>query len=216
MSSTGPRGEIAALSDDRRDAYRQISALSREPQDSELVLPLSVWERTSVREQDSRETKLPTYRLHMLCDERGDYPAELNEWEADVLKTELQRSGLVCWYRNPDRSTQDSLGVAYVDAGDIRMVRPDFLFFAEVGDGRIVVDIVDPHGVHLADALLKLAGLATYASRHAGVFRRICAVAEVGGKLRALELTRPDVKAAVIAAESARSLYESALASDFV
>ncbi|WP_337171565.1 DEAD/DEAH box helicase family protein [Gemmatimonas aurantiaca] len=210
------RGDIAALSDDHRDAYRQISALSREPQDIELVLPLSVWERTSVREPGGRETKLPTYRLHMLCDENGDYPAELNGWEGEVLKTELQQSGLVCWYRNPDRPTQDSLGVAYVDAGDIRMVRPDFLFFADAGDGRIVVDIVDPHGVHLADALPKLAGLATYASRHAGVFRRVCAVTEVGGKLRALELTRPDVQAAVHAAESARALYESMLASDYV
>ncbi|MDB4909150.1 MAG: type restriction enzyme res subunit [Gemmatimonadetes bacterium] len=209
------RGEIAALSDDRRDEYRQISALSREPQDIELVLPMSVWERTSVREQDGRETTLPTYRLHMLCDDKGNYPAELNAWEGEVLKVELQRNGLVCWYRNPDRPTQDSLAVAYEDVGEVRMVRPDFLFFADAGDGRILVDIVDPHGVHLADALPKLAGLATYASRQEGVFRRICAVAEVGGKLRALELTRPDVQAAVRAAGNARSLYDGALASDY-
>lgn len=210
------RGEIAALSDDRREAYRQINALSREPQDIELVLPLSVWELTSVREQDGRESKLPTYQRHMLCDEKGDYPADLNQWEDFVLRKELQRTDLVCWYRNPDRPTQDSLGVAYVDAGAIRMVRPDFLFFADAGDGRIVVDIVDPHGAHLADALPKLSGLATYASRHANMFRRICTVSEVFGKLRTLELTRPDVQAAVHAAESARSLYESTLASDYL
>jgi hypothetical protein len=106
--------------------------------------------------------------------------------------------------------------VAYVEAGETKMVRPDFLFFADAGDGTVVVDIVDPHGVHLSDALPKLLGIATYASRHPGVFRRISAVAEVGGSLRALELTRPDVQAAVHAADSAKLLYESALASDFV
>lgn len=206
---------IKTLSDDRRDAYRQISALSREAQDVEMVQPLSVSERTSVREADGREHKLLTYRLHLLCDDKGEYPAELNAWERDVPKAELKRPGLLGWYRNPNRPTQDSLGVAYMNSGETRMMRPDFLFFADAGDGRVVVDIVDPHGDYLADSLPKLVGLAAYANRHAGVFRRVLAVAENGGKLRAVEPTQRDVQAALQSADSAKSLCE-ALANDFV
>ena len=149
------------------------------------------------------------------ADEKGQYPAELNAWERDVLKAELLRPGLLGWYRNPNRPTQDSLGVAYMEAGETKMVRPDFLFFADAGDGTVVVDIVDPHGDHFADSLPKLVGLAAYAGRHPGVFRRVCAVAEVGGRLRALELTKADVQVAIQSADSAKVLYERALAGDF-
>lgn len=208
--------DIKRLPDDRRDAYRQISALSREAQDVDLVLPSSLWERTTVREMNGREHKVTTYPQHLLCDTGGQYPAELNAWERDVLKAELQRPGLLGWYRNPNRPTQDSLGLAYVEAGESKMVRPDFVFFADAGDGTVVVDIVDPHGDHFADSLPKLLGLAAYADRHVGVFRRILAIAEVGGKLRALDLTQVPVRKAIEATVSARPLYESAMASDYV
>jgi type III restriction enzyme len=42
-------------------------------------------------------------------------------------------------------------------------LRPDFIFFGTNRDGSVVVDLVDPHGHHLADALPKLRGLADYA-----------------------------------------------------
>ena len=206
---------IKALPDDRRDAYRQIAALSRESQDVDLVRPVSVWERTTVREADGREHDVPKYPRHLLCDERGEYPVELNAWEREVLKVELQRPGVLGWYRNPNRPTHDSLGIAYVEAGATKMVRPDFLVFGDAGNGKVAVDIIDPHGDYLADSLPKLLGLAAYAGRHAGVFRRILAIAEVGGKLRALDLTDAAVRKAIGAAESARALYESAMASDY-
>lgn len=207
--------KIKALPDDRQEAYRQIRALSHEPQDVDLVRPVAVREMTAVREKDGSESLLSTYSNHLLCHDDGAYPVELNAWEQAVLKAELARPGFKWWYRNPNRPTQDSLGVAYEADGETRIMRPDFLFFSDAGKGRIVVDIVDPHGVHLADALPKLAGLATYASRHSGVFRRVWAVAEVGGKLRVLDLTNDEVHKAILSAESAKNLYESALAGDF-
>lgn len=210
------RALIKKLPDDRQEAYRQISALSREPQDVDLARPVSVWERTAMREKDGRETKLPSHGHHLLCDKSGEYPAELNAWEKAVLDAETARSGFQCWYRNPSRPTQDSLGVAYVADGDTKILRPDFLFFSDAGDGEIAVDIVDPHSIHLADALPKLAGLATFAIRHSSVFRRVMAVAEVGGKLRVLDLTNDEVQKAILSAESAKNLYESALARDLV
>ena len=85
----------------------------------------------------------------------------------------------------------------------------------EQDDGEIVADIIDPHGFHLADALPKLQGLAIYAETHSQVYRRIEAVAETGGKLRLLDLTRADVRQAVKEAKSAESLYRSDLAGDY-
>ena len=126
----------------------------------------------------------------------------------------MERDGFKFWYRNPDRPSQDSLGIAYADGDDTKIVRPDFIFFAEQ-DGEVVVDIIDPHGFHLADALPKLQGLARYAETHSQIYRRIEAVAETGGKLRVLDLTRDDVRQAVMEATSAEALYKGAAAGDY-
>lgn len=74
---------------------------------------------------------------------------------------------------------------------------------------------IDPHGFHLADALPKLQGVARYAESHSQIYRRIEAIAEVGGKLRLLNLTRADVRQAVMDATSAQTLYQSAVAGDY-
>jgi hypothetical protein len=148
-------------------------------------------------------------------DEQGDYPAGLDGWEIEVLMSESQHQGFSFWYRNPKQPGQSSFGVAYVDNGEYRIVRPDFIFFATQQDGTVVADIVDPHGTHLSDALPKLQGLALYAETHGHVYRRIESVAEVGGKLRVLDLTREDVRKAVAAATSVVGLYGGELASDY-
>ena len=209
------RDQIKRLPDDRQEAYRQISGLSREPQDIDLVKPVAWMEATAVRETDGRETQLPAQKHHLLCDEKGLYPAALEAWESRVLQVEAKRPGFKFWYRNPGLPSQDSLGVAYVAGDEVSIVRPDFLFFCESGDGLVVVDIVDPHGTYLADALPKLQGLARYAETHPGVYRRIEAVAEAVGRFRVLDLTRADVRKVVAEANEAKSLYEGALARDY-
>lgn len=208
------REQIKALPDDRQEAYRQITALSAEPQDVDLARPVSRFEPTKAREADGSETDIPTYKQHLLCDEEGFYPTELGGWERQVLSAELKRNGFRFWYRNPNRPSQDSLGIAYTEGDDTKVIRPDFIFFAE-DDGEIVADIVDPHGFHLADALPKLKGLARYAETHGHIYRRIEAVAKSGDKLRVLDLTRADVRQAVIGAESAEAVYKSAVAGDY-
>jgi hypothetical protein len=152
------------------------------------------------------------YKDHLLCDEQGLYPAGLDGWEKTVLDVETHRQGFKFWYRNPARPTQDSLGIAYVDGDDTKMLRPDFLFFAEGPEGEVVVDIVDPHGTHLADALVKLQGLARYAAAHAKAFRRIETVAQIGKDLCLLDLTSAEVREAIAKARDAKSLYDGPLA----
>lgn len=205
---------IKKLPHDRQDAYRQIVALSTDPQDVPLARPMSRFEPTKAREANGAEVDIPTYTQHLLCDDQDLYPAELGTWEKAVLKAEQQREGFKFWYRNPDRPSQDSLGVAYSSDDDTKIVRPDFIFIAEE-DEKIVADIVDPHGVHLADALPKLQGLAQYAENHAGVYRRIEAVAETGDKLRVLDLTKADVRQAIMQAKGAEPLYKGSIANDY-
>lgn len=208
------RDRIRQLPDDRQETYRQIVALCIEAQDVDLTRPVSRFEPTKVRAEGGAEMDISSFREHLLCDEQGLYPAELNEWERAVLKAEMRREGFAFWYRNPSRPTQDSLGVAYDDDDETRIMRPDFVFFA-MQDGQVVADIIDPHDPRRADSLPKLKGLAKYAETHARVFRRVEAIAEVGGQLRVLDLTRADVRNGIADAKSAENLYKSVTANDY-
>jgi hypothetical protein len=208
------KDRIKQLPDERQEAYRQVIALSAEAQDVDLALPTSRFEPTVVRDRDGNETKIRLYPRHLLCDAKGLYPAELNPLERRVLDIESSREGFRSWYRNPDRASQDSLGIAYRVGEDSKILRPDFVFLAEQ-NGRIVADIIDPHGIHLADALPKLRGLAIYAAEHPQDYRRIEAVAEVGGRLRRLDMTRLDVREAVAGATGAESLYAGEIGGDY-
>ena len=159
---------------------------------------------------------LPTRDRHLLSDEDGNYPVgALNALEVEVLDKEMHRASALAWYRNPSRASQDSLGVAYKDAADTwRTMRPDFVFFDRTGvDVR--VSIVDPHGHHLSDALPKLRGLAAFAAEYGTEFHRVEAISKLGDQTRVLDLTDPHVRAAVLAAEDAKALYESNVAGNY-
>jgi type III restriction enzyme len=205
---------IKQLSHHRQESYRLIREMSTEPQDVELIKPESRFEPTSVRGNGSEAT-LPTYPNHLLCDEQGLYPAELNDWEVAVLESEMKRGGFKFWYRNPQQAGQSSLGIAYRMEGQFGILRPDFIFFATAADGTVSADIVDPHGLQFADALPKLKGLAAYAETHASSYRRIESVAKALGKLRVLDLTQAEVRAAIANANDAVSLFTSTLAKDY-
>ncbi|MGO9931184.1 MAG: DEAD/DEAH box helicase [Steroidobacteraceae bacterium] len=209
------RIEIKRLSDERQEAYRQIRAMSAEPEDVDLAKPKRWMEATTARESDGSDIALPTYKHHLLCDEDGNFPAEMNAWETRVLNVETQHQGFKAWYRNPSRSSQDSLGVVYTADSQLRIVRPDFIFFSIQADDSIAADIVDPHGTQFSDALPKLQGLARYAETHPKVYRRIESVAKIGERLRVLDLTSEETRKAVANAKDAKGLYESAIASEY-
>ena len=208
--------QIKHLPDDRREAYRQIIEMSAEPQDVELVKPATRFEPSKVREKNGNETDIPTYKNHVLCDENGEYPSLLNDWEIAVVHSESKRRGFGFWYRNPQYPGQSSLGVAYLKGEQYKILRPDFIFFSTVTGGRVVADIVDPHGIHLSDALTKLHGLAQYAERHVAIYRRIESVAAIKGKLRVLDLTQGNVRKAIAEAKDLETLFAGSLASDYL
>jgi hypothetical protein len=103
----------------------------------------------------------------------------------------------------------------YLDGDEYKIVRPDFMFFAALDDGKVVTDIVDPHGPYLADALPKLQGLAQYAEVQSRAYRRIESVAKVKGKLRVLDLMREDVRKAIANTKDAASLFVGHFAGDY-
>ena len=205
--------QIQTLTDDRKESYRQIVEMSTEPQNIGLIKPEARFEPTKVREND-KETVLPQWKSHLLCDEKGCFPAELNDWEQKIVETESKRGGFKFWYRNPQQPGQSSLGIAYSRADQHQILRPDFLFFVEQED-MVVVDLVDPHGLHLADALPKLQGLAVYAELHGKLYRRIESVAAIKGKLRVLDLKREEVRMEIRRAQEADGLFSSTLAKDY-
>lgn len=205
---------IKSLSDDRQESYRQIREMSTDPQDVDLVKPEARFESTKVRENDV-ETLLPMYRNHLLCDDQGNYPAEMNSWEQKVVDTEMKRDGFSFWYRNPQQPGQSSLGIAYLAGEQYGIIRPDFIFFSTQADGTVAADLVDPHSLHLADALPKLKGLALYAENHFDAYRRIESVAEAAGKLRVLDLKKEGVCKAVASTTDAANLFSGILAKDY-
>ena len=201
------------LTDDRQVEYDRIEGMSTQPERISLTAPKVGQADRKAREKDGTEHNLPQRAHHLLADSEGNAPVDLNEWERKVLDAEAQQPGFKAWYRNPARATKESLAIAYKDGtGDWKAMRPDFIFFGSQHDGKIVVDLVDPHGHHLSDALPKLRGLADFAEQYGSEFRRIESVAETGGVLKVLDLTKHHVRQAVRDAADAKALYESGLA----
>jgi type III restriction enzyme len=209
------RVAIKSLNDERQDVYRNLKSWSREPQEIELLRPTSWIVPTTVLENQI-EKSLPKYESHLMCSmDDKMFPCELNTWETKILENEKKRNGFVAWYRNPKHASQDSLGISYVENKEYQIVRPDFLFFYKNKDGSIAVDIVDPHGFHLSDALPKLKGLAKHAETYAGYYRRIEAVAKIDEQLRVLDLTDANIRIEIDKAENAEALFKGSFAQDY-
>jgi hypothetical protein len=110
----------------------------------------------------------------------------------------------------------DSVTVAYKDrVGDWRSMHPDFVFFEKL-DGNVMPSIVDPHGQHLEDSLVKLQGLAKYAERYGQSFHRIDAVVQDGNNWRKLNLKNPSVRELVLSHDGVvNSLYGDPLSEKY-
>ncbi|MBE9404594.1 DEAD/DEAH box helicase family protein [Brachybacterium sp. Marseille-Q2903] len=204
------------LPDERQAEYDRLEGMSTQPERISLTVPKAAQAETMVRELDGTESPLETRLMHLMAAQDGTYPITLNDWERKVLDSEAKQPGFKGWYRNPARATKESLAIAYKeDTGNWKAVRPDFIFFGTDHTGAVVADLVDPHGHHLSDALPKLRGLAAFAEKYQSEFRRIESVAETGGAMRVLDLTKHHVRQAIRDAKTAKGLYESGIASDY-
>lgn len=207
------QSKIDHLSDDRKETYFQILQMSTEPQDFHLEKPMLQLEMQTIREGE-QERNIPLYSNHLLSNDDGVFPCQLNDWEEKVRSIETNKDGFLGWYRNPQQPGLSSLGIAYLDE-EYKILRPDFIFFGQNDDG-VYADLIDPHGTHLSDALSKLQGFVIYARKFANHYRRIESIAEIGQQLRTLDLKDPVVQDAIFDAENATSLFSSALAKDYL
>lgn len=210
--------EIEALSDMRRDEYRDINELAATPQLDPLGHPRVRIEDYVETDDDGQLRRAELVKLHLMSDENGDVPvSKLNSWELEVVNRELGPGRAIAWYRNPPRQTVDSLGIAYRDeeTGNWRSMHPDFIFFHEV-DGEPRASIVDPHGHHLGDSMSKLRALAGFAEEYGEAFHRIEALSKVGDTMRSLDMQSSAVRKAIEqAGTSVEALYESDVAADY-
>ncbi|OAH51059.1 hypothetical protein AYL44_01895 [Microbacterium oleivorans] len=214
------RVAIRGLSDERQQIYEDIRALAADPQLTALRRPRTRVEGFAVADPDGllEQVEAPVVRKHLMSDAAGDFPiGSLNVWEQEVVGTEIARVDSLAWYRNPSRPAVDSLGVVYRDdVGNWRSMHPDFLFFNEVG-GEVKASIVDPHGHHLADSVVKLRALADFAHEFGDRFHRIEAVAKAGGKMKVLDLKDRDTRSVIRAWEgSVEGLYSEPAARTYV
>jgi len=210
------RVAIKQLSDVRQQTYEDIRAMTTDPQRGALLPPRTFMEDFSLRDEDGQIVAAPLAPLHLMSDAEGQFPlTSLNSWERKIVLAELARPNVRGWYRNPSRAALDSLGIAYRDeaTGNWRSMHPDFVFFHEVG-GKIVASIVDPHGHHLPDALMKLKALAMFAKTDGNAFHRIEAVAEVDGHMKVLDMKTHAVREPVLFVKdnSAVAIYRSSVA----
>lgn len=211
------RVAIKQLNDLKQQEYETIRAMATEPQRGVLRQPRNRIEDFST-EEEGEIISAEVAPLHLMSDEKGQFPlSSLNTWEKKIVLTELSRPNIKGWYRNPSRASVDSLGVAYRDesTGNWRSMHPDFVFFHEIR-GKILASIIDPHGHHLDDALMKLKALAEYANSFGKEFHRIEAVAEVDGKMRVLDLKKEDVREMILyGKKEALEIYKADIAIDY-
>jgi hypothetical protein len=211
------RVAIKELSDERQQAFEEIRASATEPQRGELKRPRTRMEDYQVVDEDGQIAIAFQVGGHLMSDDGGMFPlSSLNAWELEVVMSEFARDSFRAWYRNPSRAAVDSLGVTYRDAvGNWRSMHPDFVFFNEVS-GKIVPSIVDPHGHHLEDSLVKLQALTRFAGDYGSEFHRIEALAKIGNQMRVLDLQVERVRAGILASDKVPlELYSSDLASNY-
>jgi hypothetical protein len=196
-----------------RDAYRKVQEQTTEPEAITIELRSNEKAATKFGSGEHAGDDLPTFDGHLYADAEGRFPAQLNDWEAHVLATELARPSFVAWYRNPARPTPNALRIAYRDdAGAWRSLQVDFIFVSKRDDGSLGAAIVDPHGDQYADARAKLHALAAFAEDHGHRFVRILSIAKAGdGTYRSLDLLEPAVRESVrsFAGAKVSALYDA-------
>ena len=197
---------IGMLDDHRRSEYDEIHSTAAEPQRIRIRRPEEVSEPT--RRRDDSEISL--WKSHLMCNPAGDYPADLNDWERDVLETEMGHQGFEFWYRNRARSGC-GLAIAYKAEGKWRRMYPDFIFFFRNAEGQVRVSIIDPHDPTRGDAVPKLRGLADYAATYSDEFHQIrsAAMRERQESLCVLDLKNAEIREAIGRAKEAQTLYRT-------
>lgn len=150
------------MKEQRRNHYHRLRLATSEPQYIPWILPDTI---------DFRRSKSASkYEKHLFVEKHGDFKADLESWEAEVIKMELEKEEVIAWLRNVDRKTW-SLEIPYRDGGN-KPLYPDIIIVRKIGED-FVFDILEPHNPSLDDNVAKAIGLAEFASKEWNLFDRI-------------------------------------------
>src|SRR6185437_3442325 len=173
---------IAKLDEASRNAYNEVRNLAANPE----LMPTSYPPLIQGKEGTQKWEK------HLYVGKDGKFHESFNNPETGVLEEEIARKEVLAWLRNIDRKPW-ALCVPYDVDGEWRSMYPDFLIVRNE-KGHLVVDLIEPHTISLADAPAKAAGLAKYAAQHADKFGRIELILLDGTSKRKLDLTDETVR----------------------
>lgn len=110
----------------------------------------------------------PAWESHLYQEAGGKFCADLNKWEKEMLKAEMEKKDFVCWLRNLDRRDW-ALCIPYEMGGVLKGFYPDFIIVRRNNKG-FVVDVLEPHDDTRTDTIPKAIGLAKFADEHGGEF----------------------------------------------
>ncbi len=136
---------------------------------------------------------------------------KLNSWETDSAKRLIRDSNVVAWLRNERTPQTWRLAIPWTRGnGNPALLYPDLLAFRRdpTSNQQIVLDIIDPHGLYLSDAVHKVKGLARFAEKNVNnsSLGRVIAVAAVDDRRYQRDLSDPSTRAALQACTTVQDL----------
>lgn len=157
---------------------------------------------------DTQDAGGKKYPKHVVNDPKTHMAwFNLYDSEDSVVMHELKKPEVICWYRNPvGKTTGQSLRIPYRLGDDRKVLHPDFIFFEKVGDSEMPA-IVDPHGLHLADTMPKLKGVARYVEDFGESFSRYWFVSDFKGQATYLDMKDAETRAVITTASDAYECF---------
>ena len=159
---------------------------------------------TAVQSIEVRK-ETPMWQHHLFADSKGNFGWDARSWEKIVLEAETKRKGFAGFLRNVPRKVW-ALCLPYGPENDQPMF-PDLLTFRRT-KGGVLIDILEPHGDHLADHLSKAQGLARYAGNHGDGLGRIEMIRVVKDKPERLDMQDENTRVKVLKATTAEQLKD--------
>ena len=158
---------------------------------------------------DTQDSGGKKYPKHVVNDPKTHMAwFSLYDSEDAVVMHELKKPEIICWYRNPiGKTTGQSLRIPYRLGDDRKVLHPDFIFFEKVGD-REMPAIVDPHGLHLADTMPKLKGIARYVEDFGESFSRYWFVSDYKGQATYLDMKDAETRSVIGTASDAYECFD--------
>lgn len=157
---------------------------------------------------DTHDSSGKKYPKHVVNDPKT-HMAWFNLYDSEdaVIMHELKKPEIICWYRNPvGKTTGQSLRIPYRLGDDRKVLHPDFIFFEKVGDNEMPA-VVDPHGLHLADTMPKLKGIARYVEDFGETFSRYWFVSDYNGQATYLDIKDAETRAIIGTASDAYECF---------